>query len=280
MEEVKEDLATQIGSVTLRGIADPMPVASVLGDEVVAVRSDYRVVAKRVEQAGHRFHDIVSFARWLNRAHDEEESKVDILCDGDAIQAWVPGQAVRTCEMRHSPMFKRWLALLNKPQNYKALINSLREVEETIDTGVLSVLLGQLHKLKVVKGSEVEVRTGANGNTEFVSKTGSANVEGTLPRSLPVNCVVYAHADAARYLFSVDINMNTDGDLPTFTLAAPTLVTTLEVARQDAIADFEKILSPRFLVGYGSIGLAVVPMFDETKAQFAPPSGGCIKHNT
>lgn len=280
MEDV---LPGNSSALMIRGISNESTPDAVieLPGGAAAMRSDYRYVDKRPRDiVRHEFDDILSLAGWMNRHFEGREKGVTVLCGENKVEAFEADVAKVTATMKYSVVFRRWLnEILEKSLGYKGLLSALRQVEATIPSWDFSVILGNLMKLKLVKSSEVQIVTGPNQNTTFASKTNNASVEGALPRFIMVTCPIFTHdgADASPYEFRVDIDLDTDADVPLFTLRSPELVNVVDRARKDAIALFRTALNGDFLVGYGKIDVAqAAPVWIEGKAEFGPPSAcGC-----
>lgn len=269
-------------------LSEPNPNGS---GALVAVRSGYTVQAfpgKQTHQAVHTFHDLASFAAWLNREVTAEyQGDVDILAGETAVNAALnPGDPYGDqvqCLLKYHPMFEAWRGVFGKTMDQKQFHAFVRGNLDAFPAGASSgvsegdILATELQKLGVARGDKFDTELDPRGFYHFSGSTGSVNYSGNIPPrfNIVVPIIQGVSADLAdplgtalalpgasevRYQLDILLSMDVTDKGAQFTLSCPALPIHLHRARLDAVAYLRRLLAEGFLVGLGDLKLADVPV--------------------
>lgn len=269
----------------VRNLSDPVPKAELLdaprgrASKVVAVRNDYSIetlTGPDRSQRKHKFHELRSFAEWLNRFGKAKETEI-LVGDKEAsavVSADVAASSV-TCELRAHPTYDAWQAAFGKPLAPKALFAFVRSVQDTfkpIGAGdgpnAGDVLAGELQKLKAVTTGDIEMSVDPRGFYAVQGATQKVQVDAKLPPQFSISTPIYVGVPEILgergpeklyplpILLSMDVSEK-DGIL--ITLTCPSLKRVLHDARLDAVEHLRRMLDPDFLVGLGDLKSDVFP---------------------
>lgn len=267
---------------TLQDFVSPVPAPETIdaprgrGAKVVGVRSDYKLETlpgpERSKRA-HVFHDLGSFADWLNRFAKVAEG-VEILVGDEEAKAVLgddPHASLVTCQLRNHPTFDAWQKALGTKQNPKAFHAFLRSVSGTFDDGsggvnAGDVLSGELQKLKAVTTGDIDMNVDPRGFYTVNGSTSRVQVDAKIPPSFTIHTPIFVgipdpgvEGQERRYALEILLTMDVEDGGIGFTLTCPGLARVLHEARLDAVAHLRALLNEGFLVGLGDLNTAVVP---------------------
>lgn len=254
-------------------------VAAPDGNHALAlVREGYKVelLPGRTEpRPAHTFHDLASFAAWLNR-FALHEPRCDILVDAALAVAHLNHSQLTaarvTCLLRHHPDYAAWNAALEKPLGISALHDLIRAVAPTfrpltsqpnISQG--EQILGQLSSLEVVGGTGLRVQIAHHGLVEFQGAEDKRTVSGVFPDRFVVDVAIYDDIyDSVEkpILVPLEILLSlrvVEGE-PIFTLRAPRRIAVEREALRLAVVYLRSCLDDSFLVCLGAAGSVAVPV--------------------
>ncbi len=275
-----------------RGFGAPAPKPEFVdaprgrGASVVAVRNDYKletVPGPERSKRTHVFHDLCSFAEWLNRFGTDPQ-KVEILVgdkEAHAVLGDDPTASLVKCQLRHHPTFEAWQKALGVEQEPKAFHAFLRSIAGTFDDGTGGVNTGdvlssELQKLKAVTTGDIDMNVDPRGFYTVNGSTSRVQVDAKIPPSFTIHtpifvgipdpagtgpngeAIVVANSER-RYALEILLTMDVEDGSIGFTLTCPGLARVLHEARLDAVAHLRSLLNEGFLVGLGDLGTAVVP---------------------
>lgn len=265
-----------------RGLGAPAPKPDFVpaprgrGASVVAVRNDYKletVPGPERSKRTHVFHDLGSFAEWLNR-FGAEPQKVEILVGDKEAQAVLgddPHASLVTCQLRNHPTFDAWQKALGQEQEPKAFHAFLRSVSGTFDDGsggvnTGDVLSGELQKLKAVTTGDIDMNVDPRGFYTVNGSTSRVQVDAKIPPSFTIHTPIFVGIPDAetsgaerRYALEILLTMDVEDGGIGFTLTCPGLARVLHEARLDAVAHLRSLLNEGFLVGLGDLSTGIVP---------------------
>lgn len=265
-----------------RGLGAPAPKPDFVpaprgrGASVVAVRNDYKletVPGPERSKRAHVFHDLGSFADWLNRFGTEPQS-VEILVGDEMAQAVLcddPHASLVKCQLRNHPTFNAWQKALGTEQTPKAFHAFLRSIAGTFDDGsggvnAGDVLSGELQKLKAVTTGDIDMNVDPRGFYTVNGSTSRVQVDAKIPPSFTIHTPIFVgipdpaiEGQERRYALEILLTMDVDDSAIGFTLTCPGLARVLHEARLDAVAHLRSLLNEGFLVGLGDLSTAVVP---------------------
>lgn len=269
--------ALQPGAMTIEPVALPTKHGA-----FVVVRDGHKVhelkgPTKKARQ--HVFHDLGSFAEWLNRHAVKDANTVEILAsETEVVAALAPvdpsGDVVR-CLLKLHPVFEAWVKVfgVSVAMSQRDLHQFLRANQKALATGedgapgAGDVLMTELQKMNVIAGRDMKTELDERGFYQFGGATERANVTGAIPPRfnifVPVFIGVHEDKDEAMEIhYSVEIllTMNVVDTAVTFRLSCPALPVLMHQARLDAVAYLKKLLDAQFLVGLGAVQLAEVPL--------------------
>lgn len=252
---------------------------------VVAIRDGYKLerLPGRTKKARyHTFHDLESFANWLNRHALGNANAVEILAGEQTVVAALNPADVTgdllTCQLTFHPQFDAWRQVFGKTLSQKDFHSFVRGNKKAFaavgEAGFTSadVLLTELQKLNVVAGKELNAELDERGFYRFAGANQKANVGGSIPPEFKivvpvfqgVNDAMKDDGSACLYVIEILLSMNVDSDGGvTFRLDCPSLPLTLHEARLDAVEWLRKLLQEGFLVGLGRIELRDVQLIEK-----------------
>lgn len=276
-----------------RGFGAPAPKPEFVpaprgrGASVVAVRNDYKletVPGPERSRRTHVFHDLGSFAEWLNRFGTEPQ-KVEILVgdkDAQAVLGDDPHASLVKCQLRNHPTFDAWQKALGQEQEPKVFHAFLRSVSGTFDDGSGSVntgdvLSGELQKLKAVTTGDIDMNVDPRGFYTVNGSTSRVQVDAKIPPSFTIHTPIFVGIpvplpslddgalrtfdprEERRYALEILLTMDVEDGGIGFTLTCPGLARVLHEARLDAVAHLRSLLNDGFLVGLGDLSTGIVP---------------------
>lgn len=259
------------------------PVVPVQGEQMFAVRDGYSLQPRQREgRRSHTFHDLGSFAAWLNRyVAAGDEASAEILAGLAAVQAALkPTLAlaeVLTCQLRWHPQFEPWRAIFGKPQDQKQIHAFVRGNMDAFGPGVSGAFLaGELRKLNLVKSDKLNAELDEKGYYQFNETAGRMDLQGKIPPQFDIIVPLIMGVKAAmqpaapsaedaavalpatEIAYTLPILLSMEPDKGIFKLDCPSLPLIEHQARMDAVAYLRSLLRPEFLVGLGEIKVADV----------------------
>lgn len=256
----------------------PLAAPSGKGRQVVAVCDDYTVQTldgPATSQRKHVFHDLKSFAEWINKFGNPEATEILV---GDASASAVVGADVSAslvmCVLRHHPTFAAWKAIFGRPMPPKDLFSFVRSIADTFGDPAKSggpstgdVLAGELAKLKAVTTGDIQMNVDPRGFYSVQGATQKVQVDANIPPQFSVwvpvfiNVPTVAGEDGPEKLYQLPIllSMEVAPEKIVFVLTCPSLDRILHDARLDAVAHLRALLDPKFLVGLGDLASVTVP---------------------
>lgn len=259
------------------------PIASVDADDLISagdsdraiaiVRKDYEVVTLKGPEATvrkHTFHDVASFADWLNRHADT--ATAEILVDERAIVAALAPGTVRgdcvTCSLRRHPIAEKVDgALAGQPMGQRELLLFVRSIRERIEAAE-DILMG-LRSLKTAHGVELKTEVDHRSGATIFSGVGQqTDISGTIPESITVVAPLWegvlkteagklAEIEAT-YAMPLLVTVNNLGPNGlTFSLECPEQRIVESRARRDVRDHLAAALNDGFLVGLGHVKVDV-----------------------
>lgn len=258
---------------------------------LAVVRDGYKVHevdGKKRGKRGHTFHDLASFAAWLNR-HATDHERCEIVMNavmngtdpknlGNTVAHLAPqsvdGDRVE-CQIAQHPVWLAWFAILGKDLDQIKLAEHVRCYRDSLGTEG-SVLLSALQQIKVVAGGSTEVQVGALGEIKLLAGDRRTEASVTLPPELLVRTPIFdgvlardATPDSpveAEYVLRLFVSMQFVEERPVFRLTCPGLAIVLRKALHDAHEDLVARLHPDFLVGFGVPKVDAVPFIEMAPA--------------
>lgn len=247
--------------------------------ELVALREGYELHHLPGQTAGarrHTFHDVSSFAEWLNRHAVDPSRTTEILVARRSVTATDravedPGGDRVVCELELHPHFARWEEAFGKPMTQRELFSMVRAVMPTFaalpgtDTASYGTLLAQtLSSLRVVSTGSVEVRIDATGMIQFAGGDAGREISAKIPSEIHLDLPIFEgveDSDGALHTYALEvlIECDTSSGAPVFALEAPTLELAERQARRDVASMLERKLLPDFLVGIGTHQIVGTP---------------------
>lgn len=214
----------------------------------------------------HRFVDLKSLARWLNRYGDPET--VQILFGEDKVEAALEPRRVNerrvTCDIVAHPTFVAWRDVIDgSPLTQLQFLNLLRGFGSAFEDSLAAeALSGELLKIKVAEGRDMTVEYDATGLAKYHGgeqrKSAGGSIKPSFQLNLPVVLGVmkephYTGADEheATYDIEILVSMSVDEGRALFDLSAPRLTLVLLEARRDAAKYLERQLEDGFQVLLG-----------------------------
>lgn len=259
---------------------------------VAVVKDGYRVEEVAGPTRGrrlHTFHDLASFAAWLNR-HATERERCEIVMNavmngadpknlGNTVAHLAPqsadGDRVE-CQIAQHPVWLAWFAILGKDLDQVKLAEHVRCYRDSLGAEG-SVLLAALQQIKVVAGGSTEVQVGALGEIKLLAGDRRTEASVTLPPELLVTTPIFdgvlargASPDSpveAEYVLRLFVSMQFVEERPVFRLTCLGLAIVLRKALHDAHEDLVARLDEGFLVGFGVPRVDAVPRIVETAAE-------------
>lgn len=265
----------------LQKLADVQPptAAPVLIDNpdgkgaFVVVKNGYEVKQLGGAQKGqrrHTFHDLGSFARWLNRHAAGRDETVEIVASATAVTAGLdpidPTADVVMCNLTTHPTAVDWCSIFGKPLDQKQLHAFLRgHVADFANADAATMLTTELRKLNIVINKDLSAELDERGFLQFQGNTGKAQVGGKIPGDFAIRIPLImgvmidgSDTDEVTYPLDVLVTMDVNDHGASFTLSAPSLVGVKHQARLDAVAYLEKLLDDGFMVGLGDYAVPSV----------------------
>lgn len=237
----------------------------------------------------HTFHDLASFAAWLNR-HATERERCEIVMNavmngadpknlGNTVAHLAPqsadGDRVE-CQIAQHPVWLAWFAILGKDLDQVKLAEHVRCYRDSLGAEG-SVLLAALQQIKVVAGGSTEVQVGALGEIKLLAGDRRTEASVTLPPELLVTTPIFdgvlargASPDSpveAEYVLRLFVSMQFVEERPVFRLTCPGLAIVLRKALHDAHEDLVARLESGFLVGFGVPRVESIPRISEAASE-------------
>lgn len=261
---------------------DPAPVETPhpSGDGLLLVLkqgySASQVPGPKRAKRGHTFHDLGSFADYMNRRVEGEDAAdvndVEILVSETSVVALLdpsdPNGDRIHCQLIHHPQFSAWLSIFGKRTVQRDLYLFLRGNLPSIHTpenGMDGAMIAsEVRKLQVVATTGTDFQLDERGFYTVASATATTDMKGRIPSKfeiyVPIFQAIRDEHDAERqYMIEVLLQMEPVGDQWAFNLACPALPIILHQARLDAVEYLKRILEPGFLVGLGEAKTETVP---------------------
>lgn len=247
-------------------------------DSLVAIRDGYKLEklpGAMVKARSHIFHDLTSFAEWLNRHADDQKQETEILAGEDRVLAALsptnPSGDIVTCLLRAHPRFQQWVAVFGKTLTQKSFHAFVRANQDAFprsgDKPSIGDVLGtELQRLQLVEGKDLQTELDERGFYRFAGASQKQNVGGAIPPRFTVvvpifNGVRVPESDGAEQSYGLDclLSMDVADGHVSFVVSCPSLPVVMHQARLDAVAWLRFLLTDGFLVGLGDLSLRDVP---------------------
>lgn len=261
--------------------AAPIEEAHPSGDgKLLVVKHGFEVKhvpGERKAKRSHTFHDLGSFAAYLNRRAELPEDATDvddveILVSESSVVALLdpsdPHADLITCKLIHHPQFAAWHGIFGKRIAQRDLylfirgnLPSFHAPENGMDGGMIAA---EVRKLQVVSTSGSDFQLDERGFYTVASATATTDMKGRIPCKFDIRVPIFQairdeNEVEREYVLEVLLQMEPQGDQWSFTLACPALPIVLHQARLDAVEYLKRILEPGFLVGLGEAKTEIVP---------------------
>ncbi len=251
----------------LRDVFGPRPVdPKGSGALVLTEDQSIQMVHRDTRPRRHTFHDLETFAAFLNR-HDPE-SRADILFDGDRSRVVAdlepnmqsPAADVLTCQLQAHPRRKRWTDLLGRELTQKRLFQFLATAPDE-DFGFLNndtrqgslreYLASGVRQLQASKGVTFESVLDPRGFYGVRGGSNEQSITAKLPSDFVVTLPWFAGLD---YTYGLPMMLTLDVDEKKgviFRLEAPSMELVHAEAVRDAVGHLRAHLDDGFLVCLG-----------------------------
>lgn len=249
------------------------PVPAPNGDgELFAVEQTYKLEHRpgpRIRRRTHTFHDLVSFAAYLNR-HAKDREHCEILLDEESVTAALdPGNVtgdVVTCRLEVDPRFAAWNSAWRRKLDQRQLYGLIRAQREDMDEQTAGLLLVALQTLHVVRDGEIRSELDERGFTRFAAQTAKQQLQGTLPPGFSIRVPVFegvAFSEGADAFYGIEVLLypELEAKQVTFTLEAPGIDAVVRRARRDARDFLQDLLEEPLMVGLGEFASEEVPAY-------------------
>lgn len=229
--------------------------------QVVVVRDGYDV--KRLEgrdegQRRHTFDDIASFAAYLKRHADAEQT--EILLDENVVRAAMDPKIIAPeiieCRLDRHPTFKAFEDSFHKPLSQREFHSLVRGFRPAIEDS--EGILNALRVLSVGKTGEVQSEIDETGATRLNLVSERLTMAATVPPEFVLNTPVYqgivdeAHDEL---LYKIEVLVSINVEKFQFTIEAPALALVKAKAREDVGAMLARLLGDPFMVGLGKLDI-------------------------
>jgi len=241
----------------------------------------------------HTFHDLNSFALWLNRHAEGKEKQVEIIADEGQVVADLNPQVVNsdqvTCTFVDHPRFLPWKNIFGHAmphQQFHQFIRSNRvafpnaNMVGGADSGVSEgdQLAGEVAKLQLTDTRDVKLELDERGYYTAKQAGAKIQLEGKIPArfriSVPLILGIPMVDEDSKLLgeteqvYDLEIFVTIiTGDQLGFKLTCPELPITMNDARKDAIKYLGTLLTEGFLVGLGEFKTQDVPALNASAGE-------------
>lgn len=243
------DLITKGTAPSAEPLTVPRPVPGF--EAVTLVRDGYTLkeIPPRPARpvATHAFHDVPSFAAWLQRHADPQVTEIFADAGRKVIRANTSRQFTRdqvSCSLQPSQAWVDWTGILGKELSHKDLYRWLLAHRAHLDAagpGSGTAVLNGLATLALVSSGKVESRMTERGTLEFVGQQQGRELQGKVPSSFAIVIPAWV-GQPETYQLEIDIDIDTDDGI-TFELRAATLQDVALTAWLDQVAKLELLLN-------------------------------------
>lgn len=247
---------------------------------VVAIRDGYtlkQLPGKEKTARRHIFHDLGSFAAWLNRHAKNRAQQVEILMeDTKVIADLAPSDQhsdLVTCMLIPHPMIQAWDRVFGKgPMTQKEFHNFIRGNMEAFPEkegkgNIGEVLASSLLRLSVTNAKDLTAEMDERGFYHLSGGSNKSTVSNAIPPRFSIEIPVYIGVcdpskpeTELKYRIEILLSIGIQDTSVSFYLSCPSLPLVYHQARLDARAWLEHLLDDEFLVGLGELQGEVVPV--------------------
>ncbi len=236
---------------------------------VVACRDGYELKRLGGRDEGRRVHifdDIETFAAYLKRHADGDET--EILLGDDGVQAALDPKVIDPetidCKLDPHPTFAAWSEAFGSPlsqREFHALARGFRDALED-EVGILQAL----RVMSVARKGEVTSEIDETGATRLNLVTDRVEMAATVPPEFVLKTPIYrgiVDEDGDTITYDIEILVTINVEQMQFVIEAPGLPLAQAQARQDAAMMLARELGDPFQVGLGTLVLAERKVFEE-----------------